>query len=117
MTERKFSDINEAKEFLEGQGFKVLNESQLSEYLMRRVYNVAEEIYAREIDENVPDLDASNQPSREYLSRFDYLSAWRLRTSCPAQTLCRTRFPAGCPPPSIRSGYAGLSPGRRRSAR
>ncbi len=74
MTERKFSDINEAKDFLEVQGFKVLNENQLSEYLMRRVYSVAEEIYAREIDDNVPDLDASNQPSREYLSRFDYLS-------------------------------------------
>ena len=57
MTERKFSDINEAKDFLEGQGFKVLNENQLSEYLMRRVYSVAEEIYAREIDDNVPDLD------------------------------------------------------------
>lgn len=51
-----------------------LDENKLSEYLLDKVYRVAEEIYAREISDNVPDLESNNRPSRDYLERFDYLS-------------------------------------------
>ena len=66
--------LSETVDFLKKNGCEVLNENEMAKYLMDRVYQVATEIYAREIDENVPDLDGSNQPSREYLERFDYLS-------------------------------------------
>jgi len=51
-----------------------LDENKLSEYLLDKVYSVAQEIYAREISDNVPDLTVNNRPSQEYLERFDYLS-------------------------------------------
>lgn len=67
-------ELNEALETLEQNDLIPMNENELSDYLMDKVYRTAEEIYTREIDENVPVLDGSNQPSREYLERFDYLS-------------------------------------------
>lgn len=54
---------------------KKLNESnELSDYLLQRIYDVATEIYTREISENAPHLDATNRPDHDYLQRFDYLS-------------------------------------------
>lgn len=39
-----------------------------------KVMEIAEQIYANEINDNVPDLDNCGRPTREYLQRFDYLS-------------------------------------------
>lgn len=64
--------LNEAIALLRSAGY--ICENKMSEYLLDKVYAVAEEIYAREISDNVPDLEANNRPSSEYLQRFDYLS-------------------------------------------
>lgn len=53
---------------------KRLNENDMSQYLLDKVYLAAEEIYANEISDNVPDLTFDHRPSPEYLQRFDYLS-------------------------------------------
>ena len=65
-------ELNEALHILNKAGF--ICENKLSEYWLDKVYRVAEEIYAREISDNVPDLESNNRPSRDYLERFDYLS-------------------------------------------
>lgn len=65
-------ELNEALRKLKKAGY--VCENKLGDYLLDKVYAVAEEIYAREISDNVPDLAADNRPSREYLERFDYLS-------------------------------------------
>lgn len=65
-------ELNEALRKLKKAGY--VCENKLGDYLLDKVYAVAEEIYAREISDNVPDLAANNRPSREYLERFDYLS-------------------------------------------
>lgn len=64
--------LDEAISLLNKAGY--VCENKMSEYLLDKVYAVAEEIYAREISDNVPDLEADNRPSRDYLQRFDYLS-------------------------------------------
>lgn len=58
-----------------GYKFEKLNENtEVSDFLLQRVYDVATEIYQREISDNAPRLDATNKPDQEYLQRFDYLS-------------------------------------------
>lgn len=58
-----------------GYEFTRLNENNdLSDYLLQRVYQVATEIYTREIADHAPNLDSTNRPDHDYLQRFDYLS-------------------------------------------
>lgn len=66
--------LNEAKSILNKNGYHLIKENALVDYLMDKVEAVAEEIYRREIDQNVPDLDGSYSPTKEYLQRFDYMS-------------------------------------------
>lgn len=66
--------LSEAKEILKKNGYELLTENEMSEYLLTCVKAVAQDIFEREIMDNAPSLDNNNMPSREYLSRFDYLS-------------------------------------------
>ena len=66
--------LNEAKQILNKNGYSLIKENALADYLMDKVEEVAREIYIREINDYPPTLDGSQQPSREYLKRFDYMS-------------------------------------------
>lgn len=67
-------NLHEAKRILKKNGYKLILENETKDYLLQRVYDVACEIYAREISDDKPDLMMNNRPSDDYLARFDYLS-------------------------------------------